>query len=226
MTCYAHCCCTLTKAPTQQAQDLHIKTKISLVCRDPDFPQQGSLPSLELILAKVNIKAGRPSYCKRNRDFVQCSLHYPLFLREAKKPTLLSRKPHALGHFIKASTGMGFKWRKLVEEALKACNPGWRPPTQLPPFMRPFLFTTQVCRLKYSDLWGPRGVKAAEAGRQGWKSKKPQSWFAWEKQWFLRPQLLVAKIRYPWEQVCVFQTLLSEGQQCHEEHEMNRVTRI
>ena len=90
---------------------MHIKTKISLVCRDPDFPQQGSLPSLELILGKVNIKAGRPSCCvaRETGTLFNVLLHYPLFLREAKKPILLSRKPHALGHFIKASSGMGFE---------------------------------------------------------------------------------------------------------------------
>lgn len=102
---------------------------------------------------------------------------------------------------------MGFQWRKCIE-SLKHPNQSWRHLTH--PYSNPCI----PIKLK---------MKATEAGRRGQESKIAQSWFAWEKQWVLRPLPLVAKIQYLWE-VCDSQRQLWEVM-WHRENEMTRVTR-
>lgn len=110
---------------------------------------------MELTPTKVHIKTDKSSYsvARGTRPLFNSSLHYPLFLREVKKPNLLSRN-HSLGH-------IHYKLKHWHEVPVKGIYRNLKtPPTkaedlQLTPFTDPRL-TTQVHQL---------GMKAAVAGK-------------------------------------------------------------
>ncbi|EDL14025.1 mCG1030968, partial [Mus musculus] len=89
----------------------------------PDYPQQGGLPSLELTPTKVHIYRD----ARETRTLLNCSLHYPLFLRGVKKPTLLSRKPVRVTYIInkhqsRASVKEIYRNLKTPHSRLKTSN--------------------------------------------------------------------------------------------------------
>lgn len=73
---------------------MHTKTKVSSACGYPRRATTGKPADFGADpYTKVQIKADRSSYCAREaRTLFNSSLHYPLFLREVKKPTPSKQK--------------------------------------------------------------------------------------------------------------------------------------
>lgn len=118
--------------PARQAEDLHIKTKLSFVCRYPDFPQWVSLPfqSWPLWRGTDQSRQYKLLCCKTNQNLVQlfCFVFFIILylLRKSRnQPSsaenhtglghIINQSGHILGHIINPSTGVGCQWRKPVK---------------------------------------------------------------------------------------------------------------
>lgn len=165
---------------------------------------------MELTPTKVHIKADRSSYsvARETRTLLNRSLHYPLFLRGVKKPTLLSRKPVRVTYIInKHQRGAPVReiYRNLTPHSrLKTSNsPHLHTPIHHPsPSVE-----AESCRSRQKSKITQRKLtglleKSSESSGHG---------FLW--------------LRYSICGRCVTHRQLWEAK-CHGDHEMTRVTRF